>query len=527
VKADAWTAERIGLTWLRAAVAPVGAFGRRHDETIASYGPGDETRARAEIADVVDLAARLDGDGVTRLRAALRAVPEPGAIVARARAGDPLNDVDFYELGRFVDALDVLARAWESARGEASRRPPVLEALRALLAPGRSGGEFYLADSFAAGLRESRAAVERTEERYEALREAVAARVRDALGIDVVGEELVVLRGDYDGPLPDELLVVRETPTYRAARLRVTVPGRDDALARLATEEDAARRALAERVSQQAEAIAAVTRALGALDRLLARVAFAQRWEGCVPSFARAIAVDDGVFPPLADALAARGRGYTALSMRLDGVAVLTGPNMGGKSAALAATGFWCACAALGVPPPARSATIPLLERIEWIGGEGPADRARLLSSYAVEVVRASGVLAGASPATLVLVDEFARTTGPREGRALLIALVEALRGCGALALVATHFDAVAEAAGVIHLRVAGLRAEALDTIRASDLDAALEAIGAAMDYRIVAADGAATASDAVALARLLGLDARIVDRATAISDSAQTRFRR
>ncbi|HTD37877.1 MAG TPA: hypothetical protein VK669_10215, partial [Candidatus Limnocylindrales bacterium] len=131
------------------------------------------------------------------------------------------------------------------------------------------------------------------------------------------------------------------------------------------------------------------------------------------------------------------------------------------------------------------------------------------------------------SPATLVLVDEFARTTGPREGRALLIALVEALRGCGALALVATHFDAVAEAAGVIHLRVAGLRAEALDTIRASDLDAALEAIGAAMDYRIVAADGAATASDAVALARLLGLDARIVDRATAISDSAQTRFRR
>lgn len=514
MKADALTAERIGLTWLRAAVAPVGAFGRHHDETIPPYGPGDETRAHAEIADVVDLAARLDPDGVTRLRAALRAVPEPGAIVARARAGDPLNDVDFYELGRFVDALDVLARAWESAGGEASRRPPVLEALRALLAPGRSGGEFYLADSFAAGLQEARAAVERAEERYEALREGVAARVRDALGIDTVGEELVVLRGDYDGPLPDELLVVRETPTYRAARLRVTVPDRDDALARLATEEDAARRALAERVSQQTDAIAAATRALGALDRLLARVAFAQRWNGCVPAFTRAIAVDEGVFPPLADALAARGRRYTALSMRLDGVAVLTGPNMGGKSAALAAVGFWCACGALGVPPPARSATIPLLERIDWIGGEGPADRARLLSSYAVEVVRASGVLAGASPGTLVLVDEFARTTGPREGRALLVAVVAALAERGAFALVATHFDGVAHASGVPHLRIAGLRAGAFDRIAAADLGEALDAIDAAIDHRIVPADSAPSESDALSLARLLGLDEAVIARA-------------
>jgi hypothetical protein len=32
---DAATAERIGLSWLRAALEPVGAFGRRHDETIA------------------------------------------------------------------------------------------------------------------------------------------------------------------------------------------------------------------------------------------------------------------------------------------------------------------------------------------------------------------------------------------------------------------------------------------------------------------------------------------------------------
>ena len=109
------------------------------------------------------------------------------------------------------------------------------------------------------------------------------------------------------------------------------------------------------------------------------------------------------------------------------------------------------------------------------------------MSSYAAEVVRARDTLATASSRALVLVDEFARTTGPREGRALLIAFAEALRERGAFALLATHFDGVAHAAGAPHLRIAGLRAGGFDAVAADDLDAALDAIDAAMDYRVVA----------------------------------------
>jgi hypothetical protein len=520
MNADALTAERTGLAWLRAAVAPVGAFGRRHDDAIAPYGPGDEARAQAEIEDVVALAERLDADGVARVRAALRAVPEPAPIVSRARAGDPLTDVDFYELGRCVDALAALARAWDAAGGAPERRPPALDALRAALAPGREGAGFYLADAFAPGLHAARMSLAQAEADYEARREAIAARVRDATGIDPVGEEFVVLRDVFAGPLPGDVLLVRETPTYRVAAIRVASPDRDAALARLAEEEEAARRALADRVAREADAIATATRALGALDRTLARVAFAQRWGACVPSFANdRIAFDDATFAPLADALAARSHRYTPLSLDLRGVAVLTGPNMGGKSAALATAGFLCACAALGVPPPARAATLPLLDAIVWIGGEGPQDRARLLSSFAAEVVRARETLAAASARTLVLIDEFARTTGPREGRALLIALTEAIRDHGTFAFVATHFDGVAEAAGVPHLRIAGLRERGLGTIDAGDLDAALDAINAAMDYRVVGAHDATAESDALELARLLGLGDDVVQRARALHD--------
>ena len=520
MKADPATAERIGLTWLLAAVAPVGSFGRRYDETIAPYGPGDEPRALAEIGAVAALAQRLDRDAAGRVRTALRAVPDPAPIVGRARAGDPLDDVDFYELGRFVDALDALARAWDGAQGPPAARPPAADALREVLAPGREGAGFYLADAYAPDLNAARAALAGAEAGYEVRREELAARVRDATGVDAVGDEFVVLRDVYDGPLPAGVVVVRETPTYRVAMIRVVAPERDAALERLAIEEERARRALAERVAREADAVAAVTRALGALDRALARAAFAQRWGACVPALTgERVSFAGATFAPLADALAARGHRYTPLSLDLRGVAVLTGPNMGGKSAALATAGFLCACIALGVPPPAREASLPLLGDVVWIGGEGHEDRARLLSSYAAEIVRARDALAIVSPRALVLVDEFARTTGPREGRALLIAFAEALRARGAFALVATHFEGVAEAASVPHLRIAGLSDGALGAVVAGDLDAALDAINAAMDYRVVDARSGSESSDALALARLLGLDPAVIERAHTLHD--------
>jgi DNA mismatch repair ATPase MutS len=203
-------------------------------------------------------------------------------------------------------------------------------------------------------------------------------------------------------------------------------------------------------------------------------------------------------------------------------VAVLTGPNMGGKSAALATCGFLAACVAGGVPPPAQTATLPPFDAVAWIGGQATSERERLLSAFGAEVVGARDALAESADTTLLLVDEFARTTGPREGRALLVALVEALARRETPALVATHFEGVAGAAHVPHLTIAGLGAGKLDALAGRDIHAALDAVAQVMDYRIIAVAGEAQAnSDALALARLLGLDPAIVDRAAALFEGA------
>ncbi|MDQ2858739.1 MAG: hypothetical protein M3R53_08850, partial [Candidatus Eremiobacteraeota bacterium] len=252
-------------------------------------------------------------------------------------------------------------------------------------------------------------------------------------------------------------------------------------------------------------------------DGTVARAQFAQRYACVVPEFTEtpAIVLEDARYLPLASALERHGRRYAPISIALEGMGVVTGPNMGGKTAALRTLGFFAACVALGVPVPATSARVSLFDEIAWLGiGAAPEDDG-LLSAFGSEVVEVRGFLERAPRLALVLIDEFARTTSPREGRALLIALLETLRSRGALGLAATHLSGVAAAARVAHFASGGsLRLPPISG-KALTLEAALTRIAAAMDYRLVRVDESAVpAADAIALGEALGLDAALIARA-------------
>ncbi|MBV9269922.1 MAG: hypothetical protein JO165_02430, partial [Candidatus Eremiobacteraeota bacterium] len=218
-------------------------------------------------------------------------------------------------------------------------------------------------------------------------------------------------------------------------------------------------------------------------------------------------------FLPLRAELEREDRRYEPISFQLRDVAVLTGPNMGGKSVALRTCGFIAVLAAFGLPVPATAARIGLFDEISWLGIGGDEDaEGGLLSSFAREVVRLRDLLERRALRTVLLIDEFARTTTPHEGKALLVALVDALRKRGKLAFVATHLAGVASATGARHFAVRGLRSVPRQRRVAGDLNAALAALGDSMDYSIVEViDGKDRQADAIALAHLLGLDEEIV----------------
>jgi len=531
---DTATAHAIGVVWLRDAIAPVGGFGRRARARERLFRTGDEPAARAAIARVAAFAGRVSVERLGALRAAIGAAPDLASILDRATAGGTLDDVDFFEVGRLVDAFaEVAMLVCDQPAERAIFDDRAIDALRAALDVGRTATRsFYLDDAFDAALARARTAAVAAQAGYDAARSRLAARAAAYARTAAGGSEFVVMRDAIAGPWPPEIRIVREAPTYLLCELALDSPAlealarRDDAASRVEDEEEAVRARLSASVAGAARALEAACDALGDLDALVARARFAIRYDGVVPEIALdgAYVLVAARYEPLRDALARHGRSYAPVSLDLQTLGVVTGPNMGGKTAALRMLGFVAACVAHGVPVPAAEARVVLVDQIAWIGIGATAAGDALLSSFGAEVVGLRALLGREPGRALVLIDEFARTTSPREGRALLIALLERLRERGARGLAATHLTAIAGDAGVAHYAVGGTRAPAAgDAAVPLDLDTALARIARATDYTIVRADESAVpAADALDLAAALGLDARLVARARAALDDAR-----
>ncbi len=122
---------------------------------------------------------------------------------------------------------------------------------------------------------------------------------------------------------------------------------------------------------------------------------------------------------------------------------VISGPNAGGKTICLTAVGLTSLIALSGLPIPAGSGSrIPCFSRIHAVVGDHQ-DLTKGLSTFSGHLERLRAILSEVDAEALVLVDEIAAGTDPREGAALAIAVIEAMLARGATVLVTTHLDAL------------------------------------------------------------------------------------
>ena len=524
---DASSAAALDVPWLLAALEPAGPYGQIAFDDLRPFVRGEEDAARARARRVAELAASLDAGTLDAVRETLRGMPDAAPAIARASIGDTLGDANLLELQRFCDAAARTATLLAGADVPEATNDAVRETARAL-EPGRSGKfGFYLADDFDARLAAARTATSRAQAEFDAASGRSRQRVAQALGREEIsGGEFVVMRADLSGSLPPGVRVAREAATYVMCELELdeatlaAMRRRDEAAEAVAEAEEAARAALSGEIRARASALERAARALGEIDVLVAAARFAKRY-GCSAADIEndaMLSFTQGRHLPLAAELEREGRAFTPVDVALHDVAALTGPNMGGKSVCLRTCGFIALCAAFGLPVPAEGARVSLFDEIAWLGIGSDAspdgELGGLLSSFAREVVRLRDVLERAPARTLALVDEFARTTTPREGKALVVSLVAELQRRGAVGLVATHLGGVAAEAGVRHFAVRGLRDVPARRPRES-MHETLAALADTMDYTVVeVGPGDEPPGDAIALAALLGLDESLIARA-------------
>ncbi len=156
--------------------------------------------------------------------------------------------------------------------------------------------------------------------------------------------------------------------------------------------------------------------------------------------------IRDGRHPVLEQNLAEER--FVPNDARLDGetrIALITGPNMAGKSTYIRQVALLTLLAHTGSFIPATEARIDLVDRIFTRIGASD-DLARGQSTFMVEMCETANILNNATPRSLVILDEIGRGTSTFDGLSLAWSIVEHLHNqVGAKTLFATHYHELTE----------------------------------------------------------------------------------
>ncbi len=151
----------------------------------------------------------------------------------------------------------------------------------------------------------------------------------------------------------------------------------------------------------------------------------------------------------------------TTLGGDFGAIAILTGPNMGGKSTYLRQVALIVILAQAGSFVPAEEAEIGIVDRIFCRVGASD-NLADGQSTFMVEMSETANILHHATATSLVLLDEIGRGTATFDGLAIAWAVVEFLqqmRGGAPRTLFATHYHELTELSvalsGIVNLRMA------------------------------------------------------------------------
>lgn len=264
-----------------------------------------------------------------------------------------------------------------------------------------------------------------------------------------------------------------------------------------------------DKVAENLERIQTTAKAVARLDVLTSFAVVAVDMRYCRPdvNLNGEIIIKDGRHPVVEKLLS--DTPFVPNDVTLDGksnrVAIITGPNMAGKSTYMRQTALMVLMAQIGSFVPASSAKIAITDAIFTRVGASD-DLASGQSTFMVEMNEVAEIIKNATSQSLLILDEIGRGTSTFDGMSIARAVLEYVadkKKLGARALFATHYHELT------------VMEELLDGVR--NYNIAVKKRGDDITFLRRIVPGGADDSYGIEVAKLAGLPESVIVRAKAI----------
>ncbi|HVR41716.1 MAG TPA: DNA mismatch repair protein MutS [Thermoanaerobaculia bacterium] len=255
-------------------------------------------------------------------------------------------------------------------------------------------------------------------------------------------------------------------------------------------------------------AILTTARAVGDVDALasLATIAVRNRYVRATLSEDAEICIEDGRHPVIEQINTERFiPNHTDIVRDRNGIQVITGPNMGGKSTYLRQVALIVLLNQIGSFVPAAKAKLGIFDRI--FTRVGASDQlARGESTFMVEMHETANILNNATDRSLIILDEVGRGTATFDGLSLAWAIIEFLHDNPArsgITIFATHYHEVTDLAKT--------------KPRVANYNVAVKEWNEQIIFLRKVIEGAADKSYGIQVAKLAGIPRSVIERAREI----------
>ncbi|MDD6646631.1 MAG: hypothetical protein PUF60_02295 [Firmicutes bacterium] len=532
--ANVKTRKETGLDYVVSAVNLLTPFGTKQIKEQKPFVPGQEEALRAELNRVqviMDIAEKNPKE-IELLQETFMMMKDNTFTIERS-GSSVLSVVEIFEIKSLLLQMEKVGILAAKLSIPAEFIPDDTEKLLDTLDPGKDRlNTFYIYDVFSQKLGELRKEKKETERELRKKQKALREIVKDKYGVNLTPKfEVVISKSDPQSikMIGEITELIRSDEDYMSVTFSLAPTEGTDACIRrsdelmtlIEEEELEVREYLSKEISSYERVLLENCEKLGRLDITLSKAIYADRHDCVMPEIVNehVIEFEDGRNLQVEDILKEKGKEYCPVSIALDdGVTCITGANMGGKTVSLKLVGMVAILAQYGFFVPCRRARVGLSNYMQILIGDSQSIE-RGLSSFGSEMEELKEILDNGRDRSLILIDEIASGTNPAEGLALTKSLVDYLKTKAYITLITTHFETVTEDVSVRNMQVKGLAGadfSRLDKeIRYAGRKERIDIISRYMDYRLVLVEDAAEIpKDALNIAKMLGIDRDIIEKA-------------